>query len=163
MLGLAPRRKVVKENAGQSEVNHPITPVMGAREEEIVADIKEVPEVRTKPIVSTNHHELDLDAFASHASGQGKTVRFQGKTYQMKNLRELTVEEVVDLLSLHKVLAGKGIEEQLRILQKHAVALVPDLPVQALYLSQLDLLIGSVFEAEGESRPPTGSEKAVLT
>lgn len=153
MLGLPPKRRPGVPASGPEDRGGP------RQEGGVVADRKEQAPEMPEAKAERKTKVVDLDAFAEAPVGELRTVKFKGKVYRMRNLRDLAVSEVVDLLNIGRSLDGKPLTDQLDIMKERTRSLVPDLPVGELSAGQLDFVIGEAFRTEGEDRPQMGSEQ----
>jgi hypothetical protein len=112
--------------------------------------------------------QLDLDAFASEQLQAGRKVTFLGVSYPLKNVYDMSLQEVIDIMTLDRVVREVGFTEQLEHLSRAVQTLLPTMPEEVrrkMSGRQMNLVIGTVFgitEKADEKRPLEGNEALPL-
>ncbi len=101
---------------------------------------------------------IDLDAFAP---AEGKRIKFQGRTYLVRNVADIPADDLFLILRAEEDLRGKGPGEQLRMGLRYMAVLVPEMDPATLGQLSSRQVLRVMQEAMGLAEvPPVGGDGA---
>ena len=99
---------------------------------------------------------IDLDAFAP---ADGTRIKFQGRTYAVRNVADIPAEDLFLILRAEEELRGKGPGEQLRMGLRYMGILVPEMDPATLGQLSSRQVLRVMQEAMGLAEvPPVGAD-----